>query len=104
MLRDSFMAVTIQRAGIRRGSDVCTFVLCWWALMSDKGGDEPTIDEYADHWKVSRATAYREQQRFREVWPEFETPAGVADALRLDVTDPVIPSLMSLPAPRPRHA
>lgn len=104
MRRDSFMGVTIQRAGIRRGSDVCTFVLCWWALMAEKDGEEPTVEEYGEYWKVSRATAYREMQRFRECWPEFDTPAGVAEALDLDVTQPVIPSLMSIPAPRFGHA
>jgi hypothetical protein len=55
-------------------------------------GHPPTVEEYADWWKESRATAYREQQLFRETFPGMETPDLLLDHMKRqglgEVVDP----------------
>lgn len=99
MRRDSFLAVTIKRAGYRRALDVGEFVLAWLTVHAELER-RPTVEEYADWWKMSRATAFREQQRFRDAWPEFDTPSDVAAALGLNPSSDTVPALFQLRAPR----
>lgn len=95
----SFLAITIQRVGLRRAADVGSFVMMWW-LMQRELGHRPTVDDYADWANVSRATAYRDQQKFRDAWPEFDTPSDLALALGFDVVNDQLPSLVDLRVPR----
>lgn len=94
----SFLAVTIQRAGVRKASRVGSFVLAWTTVHADLG-HRPSVEEYAEWWKVSPATAYREQAEFREVWPEFLTPSDVALALGVDPANSEMPNPFAMPNP-----
>lgn len=77
----TLLELAISRQGIVKGSQTMTFIVSWG--MADQAHGGPiTLEEYAAHWKVSRATAFREQARFREAFPEHATPQAIVDRLR----------------------
>jgi hypothetical protein len=93
-------AIIMRRVGFREGFRVVDFVLSWALAHADLGRAPTTIDEYVEWWNdgraakgkgdiVSRATAFRHQQAFRECFePEgFETPADLFEALGIDPAD-----------------
>src|SRR5437899_827208 len=78
--RPSMLEYMIRRVGVRRARDVASFMSAW-ALVESELGREPTAEEYASWWKVSAATAYREQALFREVFPHYATPSELNRAI-----------------------
>jgi hypothetical protein len=47
-----------------------------WGLATAELGREPeTVEEYAETMEESRATAFRDQQAFRQAFPDEESPA-----------------------------
>ncbi len=76
-----FMAVIRTSATAAR---VAAFITLWAYALQDTGQDEIGIEEFSRWSAESRATVYRRQQAFRELWPEFETPNEIAAAV-LDV-------------------
>lgn len=92
-LRDSFAVVSARRAGTVKAGKLMGFAVCW-ASTHAKLGRIPTVEEYADDWATSRATAYREQARWREYWPEFATPSDLYLAAGYDLA-----TLHDAPAP-----
>ena len=99
-MRNSFLGVTIQRAGLRKASSIGAFIIAWLTVHHELG-ERPTVEQYADWWKVSRATAYREQAEFREVWPEFLTPSDVAVTVGLDPALDTVPAAFQMASPLP---
>lgn len=90
----------VARAGILKGARVQAFIASW-TIASQSMGKPITLEEYADWWKESRATAYRHQARFREVFPGLETPqpiANVAIARGREWADRGVDGIGSLPA------
>jgi hypothetical protein len=57
-----------------KASRVATFIVCWALAMWDEGVDEFSITEYQHYWNENERQAYRVQNEFRELWPEFDTP------------------------------
>jgi hypothetical protein len=57
---------------------VATFIVCWGLAMWDEGVDEFSITEYQRYWNESERQAYRIQNDFRDLWPEFDTPNDLA--------------------------
>lgn len=53
---------------------VATFIVCWAIAMKMDKADEYSITEYQRFWKENERQAYRVQNEFRELWPEFQTP------------------------------
>jgi hypothetical protein len=52
-----------------------------WGLATAELGREPTaVEEYARVMEVSRATAFRDQQAFREAFPDETTPLRMNQA------------------------
>lgn len=80
--------VIVQRVGFKRASDVLLFAVQWGMVCAELGRDPENIEEYADWWKMSRATAFREQQRWRDALPEFSTPTEFFEAAGMDATRP----------------
>lgn len=77
--RMSLLELCVRRAGgARKGGRVAAFIAAW-KITRDSLGRQPTVDEYATYWKESAATAYREQQRFRQAFAEFKTPDPILD-------------------------
>jgi len=68
--------MVVKKVGWRQGLRALTYVAAW-GIASDAVGRPLTVEEYGQHWKESRATAYREFQAFRMVWPKEETPARI---------------------------
>jgi hypothetical protein len=74
--------VCTARAGVLKGARVQAFI-CSWTIASQAMGKPITLDEYAEWWRESRATSFRHQARFREVFPHLETPQPIANAAML---------------------
>lgn len=61
-----------------KASRVATFIVCWALAMRDENADEFSITEYQRYWNEGERQAYRVQNEFRELWPEFENPNDLA--------------------------
>lgn len=72
------LQLAAQRVGLRKAMKVLSFMVAW-DHARDQLGYEPTIDQYAEWWKESAATAYRHQQVFREAFPGETTPSRLLD-------------------------
>jgi hypothetical protein len=70
--------VCIARGGIVKGARAQAFI-AQWTIASQAVGHPITLEEYRDWWRMSHGTAYREQARFREVFPGMTTPQPIAD-------------------------
>ena len=71
----------MARVGIRRGAKVLAFMIAW-DLVRQELGHEPSVEEYAEWWRTSIRTAYREQALFRDAFPGEENPARLMDVSR----------------------
>jgi hypothetical protein len=58
-----------------KASRVATFIVLWAIAMRDEKRDSYSITEYQRYWNENERQAYRVQNEFRELWPEFETPS-----------------------------
>lgn len=54
-----------------KATRVALFIASWAAAMRANDREEYTITEYARFWNETERTAYRLQEEFRELWPEF---------------------------------
>lgn len=57
---------------------VATFIVFWAIGMRDAKQDTYSITEYQREWNENERQAYRLQNEFRELWPEFDTPNELA--------------------------
>ena len=64
-----------------KASRVATFIVCWAIAMQDEGSDSYSITEYMRYWNEHERQAYRVQNEFRELWPEYETPNELAQQI-----------------------
>jgi len=64
-----------------KASRVAAFIVCWALAMWDEGVEEFSITEYQRYWNESERQAYRVQNEFRDLWPEFDTPNELARQL-----------------------
>jgi len=64
-----------------KASRVAGFIVCWTIAMQEEGLDSYSITEYQRYWNENERRAYRLQNEFRELWPEFETPNELAQAI-----------------------
>lgn len=69
-----------------KAARVVAFVLAWSAVR-DELGREPTMQEYMDHWREHRSTAYKHLAEFREVFTKCEFPGQVLDELERQGAD-----------------
>ena len=76
----------VKRLGYRRAVTTADFIVLWCVLSSDLGR-EPNVEEFAAHYVLSRPTAFRRQQAFREcfVAQRFKTPNDLAAACGVDL-------------------
>jgi hypothetical protein len=61
-----------------KASRVASFVVLWAVGMMEESKDRYSITEYQRYWNESERHAYRVQNEFRELWPEFDTPNELA--------------------------
>jgi hypothetical protein len=82
------MHVFASRVGVRRAARVIAFVSTYYATQQELG-HAPTMEEYADDWGMSLASAYRDWALFREAQPFFDEPAGFIAAVGPELARPV---------------
>ena len=83
--RITWAHVFASRVGIRRAARAMAFVATWAGQEADLGR-EISIEEYADYWGSSLATAYRDLALFREAQPFFDHPHGFIAAVGTDLS------------------
>lgn len=69
-----------KRVGLVKSARVITFIVAW-GIAGEAVGHPLTLEEYADWWKESRSTVFREQALFREAFPGEPTPQRIVDLL-----------------------
>lgn len=74
--------------GIWKGTATVAFMICWFSTVRELDR-EPTVEEYAETWGVSRRTAFREQERFRQAFPGEQTPTRIMSAIAARQADAV---------------
>ena len=63
-----------KNAGILTTVRAFKFAMGWGLFMASEGHEPENIDEYAEVMQESRATAYRDQQAFRQAFPDEVSP------------------------------
>ncbi len=79
--RTTLQQLAAARVGQVKGAKVVAFVVMW-AIAEEALGHPPTLEEYAEWWRESRSTVFREQARFREAFPGETTPQSLVDVLQ----------------------
>ena len=59
---------------MRETTRALRFAMGWGLATAELGREPGTVDEYAEIMEVSRATAYRDHQAFREAFPDEKSP------------------------------
>jgi hypothetical protein len=94
----TLLELCVRRVGFRRGARVGAFVVAWGVARRELGR-RPTVEEYAAYWKQPRTSAFREQEWFREAFPECETPDPLLDLMeREGLGERLDPRRLSQPA------
>jgi hypothetical protein len=65
---------------------VASFIL-EWAIAEVQVGDQLDLASFQDWWRISRASAFRRQQEFREVFGDSRSPNEFAAILRKALPD-----------------
>lgn len=74
---ETLLEHAVAAGGLRKGSRVTMYVTQWIIAQQDLG-HEPTVEEVATWWKESRATWFRHQAEFRELFPDQDNPSAIA--------------------------
>lgn len=85
------MPSMIKRVGMRKALRAMGFIVAWESAQQMVATEDPGahfgIERYIVYWKMSKATAYREQAAFREAVPGFDSPTDlIAEARRQKVS------------------
>jgi hypothetical protein len=70
----------VLAGGYVKGAKVCAYIWAWGTVARHLDR-EPTVEEYADFWGMSRRQAFYEQARFREAFADLDTPAPILETL-----------------------
>lgn len=76
---EPLVTIATRALGLRRGMKALSFMAAWDHARRSMRRESITLDEYADWWKESRASAYRHQAIFREAFPGESTPDRLLD-------------------------
>lgn len=79
------MRVAAERVGLRKAYTAGVFAALWACCEKSLGRPPETIEEYAEWACLSRSQGFRQQQIFREAWPEFPTPSELVEHLRVSI-------------------
>lgn len=91
-----WMDVVVHRVGFRKSPRVVQFVMTWGIAESDLGRELKNVEEYAEWWSTSVATAYRDLALFREAFAgQFPTPREFLEVGSADFSKAVPPALRS---------
>ena len=88
MVRRAALAVELsRRVGLWNASRILAFIIAWGTMTEDLGRPPESIEEYADYWKTSHRSAYREQALFRKGLPGDATPTRIWEQARERLAD-----------------
>ncbi len=71
---EPLLRLAAERVGLRKAFRVLSYMVAW-DMAREAIGHDPTTEEYGEHWRESRSTAFRDAHLFREAFPGEETPA-----------------------------
>lgn len=77
--RNTVSGRCITVLGYRRALMVMTYVSLWSMYRATEGGDPERVEDLAEAVGRDRSTVFRWQRDFREVFPQWETPAELLD-------------------------
>lgn len=77
-LKDDPIVRLVRQYGYTTTLRAAGFVTAW-SWVTQTLGHEPTMYEYAEYWRSSLATAYREQEAFKKI-TGLDTPAEIVAA------------------------
>ena len=63
-----------MNAGMRTTTRGLKFAMGWGLATAELGREPESVEEYAEVMGESRATAFRDQQAFRQAYPNEESP------------------------------
>lgn len=63
-----------QRVGFRKAVWLMDFMASWALAVRANEWEPINAEQYAEHWKMSRAKGYRDQQTWRDLFPDEPTP------------------------------
>lgn len=104
-MAESLIEYAAARVGQVRAARVIAFMVQWNTARIDLGDEWPTegieaeARAYADWWRLSERTAWRELARFREVFPDEPTPTRLLHLLRAEQRRRGVAGLGSAPLP-----
>jgi hypothetical protein len=75
----TLLQIAAARVGVIRAYRVVAFMVEWSMARRALGQETLTVEEFAEWWRIHVRTAYREQARFREAFPDETTPDRLVD-------------------------
>jgi hypothetical protein len=92
-----------KRYGFMKATKLLNFMASWAVAMKANDWQPITVEQYAAHFGMSRAKAFKEQQLWRDLIPNEPTPtarvlaarAEYAKAMRSDPSPQVIAAYMA---------
>jgi len=75
MRPDTWAHIGWRNAGMRKTNRALRFAVSWGLATAQLGREPASVEEYAETMDESRATAFRNQQAFREAFPSETSPA-----------------------------
>lgn len=76
---EPLLTIAARAVGLRRAVRVLTFMAAWDRARRATRKQSLTLQEYAEWWRETERTAYREQALFREAFPGELTPDHLLD-------------------------
>lgn len=95
----TLLEVIYARTGSLRSTFTVGLVIQQWAIARRELGRRPEVTEYAEWWKMSERSAYRELAAFRKAFPDEDGPDRIAAAVN-ELGDELVhdaASVLSLP-------
>ena len=74
--KPTWLEVAVYHGGIRSAIKALNWAHSWMHVQV-AFGREPTVDEVAEWWNMSRRTAFRDQAAFRTCFPDLDSPAAI---------------------------
>jgi hypothetical protein len=78
-------SVALLNAGFSDGMTGLVMVASWLIAREELGRWPVNVEEYADHWKMSGASAYRELRMFKRCFPGFDSVTDFCVTNRLRI-------------------
>lgn len=82
--RKTWSQIGVEHGGMRDTMRALEFAMNWGMVTALLEREPESIEEFAEEAGVSRATAFRDQQAFRNAFPMLEGPGELNRRARMD--------------------